>query len=111
MNACAVWLIYTQGYQILTLILVPVMALLLWRLHHDPLQGAWLIWTKGVWTLECKGLQKAIDVGKRSIALPWIIYVSYRDIAMGRDGHIWLYADSLSPQARRRLRVRLTLQQ
>ena len=111
MNGCAIWLIYIQGYQILTLILAPLMTLVLWRLCRDPLQGARLIWTKGAWTLECKGLQRAIDVGKRSIALPWVIYVSYRDIAMGTDGHIWLYADSLSPQARRRLRVRLTLQQ
>jgi hypothetical protein len=51
-----------------------------------------------------------IEVSRRSVALPWIIYLAYRDLATDTTGHIWLFVDSLQAEETRRLRVRLTLQ-
>ena len=106
----ALGLIHQRGHTALALMLAPVTLVLLWRLRIDSAQGGRLYWYGGTWLLQNKDGQRSIEVGARSIALPWLIYLAYRDATLGRDGHLWLFADSLSPEGARQLRVRLTLQ-
>lgn len=103
-------LIYARGYQLLAIMLAPLTLAALWRLRHDPMLGARLSWTKGAWALECNGLQSVIHVSKRSVAMPWMIYLAYRDLSKGTTGHLWLFVDSLNGEELRLLRVRLKLQ-
>jgi hypothetical protein len=109
-NCFALGLIYARGYQALAFTLTPLTLAVLWRLRRDPMLGARLSWTKGTWTLECNDLQRVIRVGKRSVSMPWLIYLAYRDLTMGTAGHLWLFVDSLNCEELRLLRVRLTLE-
>jgi len=109
-NAYTLWLLYSSGYLLLVYLLTPPVAVLLWRLRRDPLCGAELRWRQGLWTLEQGPAQLAISLGRRSTALPWVIYVDCRDPASGNGKGIWLFVDSASGRELRQLRVRLSLQ-
>ena len=108
-NIFALGLIYARGYQALTFTLAMISLAGLWRLRVCPMLGARLSWTQGTWTLEYNDSQRLIHVGKRSVAMPWMIYLAYRDLTMGTAGHLWLFVDSLDCEQLRLLRVRLTL--
>jgi hypothetical protein len=81
----------------------------LWCLRRDPLVAVELRWHQGHWTLERAGVQRAVVLTKRSTATPWVIYLGFSDVATGRGGHLWLFADCASRAQLRRLRVRLML--
>lgn len=105
----ALWAIAARGYTMPCLVFSPLAVALLWRLRCDAGAGAQLDWRSGVWTLQHNGLRHVIAPGRRCIVTPWAIYMAYTDLLVGSVGSLWLYADSLSPQQMRQLRVRLTL--
>lgn len=106
---CALWGMYGRGYPLLSVLLAPLAAGLLWRLRHDSMEGAQLCWRQGQWTLQQGARQRVIFPTRRSTALPWVIYLAYRDAATSGSGEFWLYADCTSAEQLRRLRVRLAL--
>jgi len=109
-NACTLWLLYSSGYLLPVCLLTPPVAVLLWRLRRDPLPGAELRWRQGLWILERGGVQQVISLGRRSTALPWVIYLDCRGQALGHGKGIWLFVDSAPLRQLRQLRVRLSLQ-
>jgi hypothetical protein len=92
----ALWLVFTRGYVVLVVLLIPLVAVE-------------LCWRQGRWTLERAGVHRVIVPTRRSTATPWVIYLAFSDLSAGRGGYLWLYADSASKDQLRRLRVRLTL--
>jgi len=105
----ALWLIFTRGYVVLVVLLIPLVTGLLWHLRRDPLVAVELRWRQGLWTLEHAGVQRVILPTRRSTITPWVIYLAFSDLQAGPGGHLWLYVDCACSQQLRRLRVRLTL--
>ena len=78
-------------------------------MRRHPLLNGTLDWQQGTWTLAYAGDEKPISLGRRSVALPWVIYLEYVELPAGPRRHLWLYADTLQQHELRRLRVRLNL--
>jgi membrane-bound toxin of toxin-antitoxin system len=106
---CAVVAICARGYAPVALLLMPVALILLWQIRRDPMVGAELIYQQGVWHLQRGEIHCRIAPAKRSISAAAVIFLAFTEQPSGRAGHIWLFTDSASAQALRRLRVRLTL--
>lgn len=106
---CALAAIWVRGYALTALLLLPVVLVLLWRIRRDPVVGSELVYQQGLWYL-CSGASCCrITLTKRSTSTPGVIYIAFAKQPSGRMGHIWLFSDSSSAQALRRLRVRVTL--
>ncbi|TGD74655.1 hypothetical protein E4634_05495 [Mangrovimicrobium sediminis] len=92
------------------LLALPVFFTYLWQTLRDPLVGVELRWRAGRWSLgSCDDGDGIEMTPERWHLLPWVTYLAWRDGA-GARGQAWLFADSASAQALRRLRVRLALQ-
>ena len=106
----ALLLLHTQGYTILAFLLALPVCLVLWQLRREIMAGAVISWQRGNWTVERDGNAEAVCVSPRSAALPWVIYLGWRELAGGRRSFVWLFVDSASQQQLRELRVRLSLE-
>lgn len=113
LSLCALlslYLLYARGYTLLAAALVLPCSLLLWRLRRDSMAGAVVCWKAGAWTVEREGRRLPVRISPRSIALPWVIYLAWREPAPGAGSDLWLFADSAPRWQLRSLRVRLTLE-
>ena len=106
---CALAAIYARGYALMTVMLLPVALALLWQMRRAPMVGAELTYQQGLWHLQSGATRCRITPTKRSTSAGAVIYLAFSEQPSGRAGHIWLFRDSSSAQALRRLRVRLTL--
>lgn len=103
------FLIYLRGYPLLAA-LAGILVLLNGRaLFRQPLAGAAIGWSQGQWTLQQGSQERLIYPSSACRVTPWALYFCWRQQA-GPSGSVWLYRDSGSSQALRRLRVRLTLE-
>jgi hypothetical protein len=105
----AQWQLYLRGYTLLVFLLTPVVITFLWKMRRHPLLNGTLGWQQGAWTLAYAGDEKSISLGRRSVALPWVIYLEYVELPAGPRRRLWLYTDTLQQHELRRLRVRLNL--
>lgn len=103
-------LLYARGYPLLAALLLLPASLLLWRLRRDGMTGAIVCWKAGAWSVEREGRRRPVHISPRSVALPWVIYLAWREPAPGAGGDLWLFADSAPRPQLRGLRVRLTLE-
>ena len=103
-------LLLVDGYLVMGGILLSVYGFLLWPLRVEPLAGSMLIWLDGQWFVEVAGERRPIELSRRSVCLPWLIYLEWRELPRGPAGYLWLYADSAPYGQLRSLRVRLRLQ-
>ena len=106
----ALSLVYISGYPLLALLLLPAVSLLLWQLRRERMAGASILWQQGSWVVVRHGHRVPVEIRPRSNALPWVIYLAWRDVPNGRSRHIWLFHDSAAPAQLRCLRVRLNLE-
>lgn len=96
----------------------PQLAVLLWlavtcslpRLAGQPLAGAILRWQAGNWSLDCGEGPTPIEVRPGCRVTPWVVMLAWRERESGRGGRLWVFADAVTADAWRRLRVRLRLQ-
>jgi hypothetical protein len=102
--------IVSRGYPLLALLILPPACLLLWQLYRQPLVGAILRWQQGNWSLEHGGASAVVSIGSSSAALPCGVYLAWQELPAGRRRSVWLFADSVSAQQLRQLRVRLALE-
>jgi hypothetical protein len=100
-----------RGHDLLAILLTPPAIGLLWYLRHDSAVGATLTWCQGRWILQDDSKQRYIALTRRSVATPWVIFLAFSELPEGPGGQLWLYADSIPDDQRRRLRVRLNLMQ
>ena len=103
-------LLSARGYTLLAAVLVGPSSLLLWWLRRDSMVGAVVCWKAGAWAVEREGRRQPVRISPRSIALPWVIYLAWQEMAPGAGGDVWLFADSAPLRQLRGLRVRLTLE-
>ncbi|CAA0087970.1 Uncharacterised protein [Halioglobus japonicus] len=108
-TVCALTALYSRGYALAALLLIPMASGLLWRLRHDAMAGAELCYQQGVWDLQQSGVRRRISLSKRSTSTSGVIYLAFVEQPSGRTGAIWLFRDSSSAEQLRRLRVRLAL--
>jgi hypothetical protein len=103
-------LLYARGYPALVAFLLPLVSLLLWRLHGQSMVGAVICWRNGSWTVEHCAIKRAVCVRASSTCLPWVIFLAWQELPAGQLGTVWLFADSAPPRQLRCLRARLALQ-
>ena len=108
-TACALGAIYSRGYPLLAILLMPLVSGLLWRLRQCAMEGAILCYRQGEWTLLQGDTRRQIDLTQRSTSTLWVIYLAFRELPSRRTGQIWLFKDSSSAEELRRLRVRVAL--
>lgn len=101
--------IYLRGYTASCFLLVPLAVMLVWRLLREDRAAAELCWCQGHWTLQQGARQRRVVLSRRSTVTPWVIHLAFSDLSTGSRGQLWIYADSLSSEAWRQLRVRLAL--
>ena len=106
----ALYLLCERGYAVLAALLLPCAAATLFRCHRDALAGSWLIWREGHWSLRTGREEVPIELVPPSQALPWAIYLVWREIPAGGRRRAWLFSDCAPREGLRRLRVRLRLQ-
>ena len=106
----SVCLVCARGYALLAATLVVPCSLLLWRLRSDTMCGVVVCWKAGAWSVERDGRRRPVRISPRSIALPWVIYLAWRELTPGAGGDLWLFTDSAPPWQLRGLRVRLSLE-
>jgi hypothetical protein len=102
--------VYFRGYPLLALLILPPACLLLWQLYRQPLVGAIIRWQQGIWSIEHGADPEIVSIGSNSATLPWGVYLAWQALLAGRRRSAWLFADSVSPEQLRRLRVRLALE-
>jgi hypothetical protein len=103
--------IYSRGYPLLALSTLPAACLLLWQLYRQPLVGTIIRWQQGSWSVEHGASPEVVSIGSSSVALPWGVYLAWQELLpVGGRRSVWLFADSVSPEQLRRLRVRLALE-
>ena len=102
--------LHLRGHTLLAFLLLPCAVCLVWRLRRESLAGAELIWRQGRWHLRRGGSEVVVDLLPVSRALPWGIYLVWREVPRGRSCRAWLFRDSAQSDGLRRLRVRLRLQ-
>jgi hypothetical protein len=107
--ACALLLLYLQGYLLLLSLFGPLTVMVLWPSRREYIDGAELCWSRGVWSVEREEGYKVVGVHARSTALPWVIYLKLVALPQGRNHSIWLFNDSAQQEQLRQLRVRLSL--
>lgn len=102
--------IYSRGYPLLALLILPPACLLLWQLYRQPLVGAIIRWQQGNWSVAQGAACEVVSIGSSSAALPWGVYLAWQELPVGRRRSVWLFADSVSAEQLRLLRVRLALE-
>jgi len=101
-------LLCVRGYPLLAVAGVILLPAFGFQLYRQPMAGATLRWAGGRWTLERNGEVVEITPDAASRLTPWVICFCWRQA--GRRQQVWLFADSASARALRRLRVRLNLE-
>jgi hypothetical protein len=98
-----------RGYPLLSLLLVPLAGLAIWRHTRASMVGASVRWQSGRWTLERGGSLVEVVIQPRSTCLSWLVYLEWKEAPQGRRGSVCLFLDSAAPEQLRHLRVRLAL--
>ncbi len=102
-------LVFELGYRLLAAGLGCAAWVNLAGLRGNASRGATLRWCAGQWSFGRAGLMVPVTLLPRTRALPWGVYLAWRESISGRRGSCWLFADSVPPPALRRLRCRLAL--
>ena len=102
----ATWL---RGQAWLLPVLIPSLVALLYMLRRQGGDRITLAWKNGYWHL---GQDSAapMRLSGRALLLPWCAAFTLRYVPGGRRRHLLLFADSMTPEHWRRLRVRLRLE-
>ena len=106
----ALFLLSRSAYPWLAALLLPPTLVSLVLYDRDSLAGYVLIWGRDHWRLRQGEGVIDIELLPSSAALPWGIYLVWRETATGRRRSTWLFPDCAPPDGLRRLRVRLRLQ-
>jgi len=89
------------------------LGVLLWRalppILRDDSRGSLLVWHRGTWELSGTAGRGILLLEGSHTPLPSVAHLAFRTVADGRPCSLWVFADSVEPDAWRRLRVRLAL--
>ena len=103
------YLLYTEGYSLLTGLLLPFTGVTLLRLRQRHARCCRVQYGAERWTVMRGGTHRAVRVLPCSVCLPWVVYLAWRELPEGRRDSLWVFVDTLSPQELRYLRLRLAL--
>ncbi|MBE9538337.1 MAG: hypothetical protein IMF06_04595 [Proteobacteria bacterium] len=109
--ALANYLLYVQGYPLLSAQLTLVSIVLLWWATADPMAGSTLKWEGGEWYIRHRGRQTSVVLLPGAVRLPWLVYAAFRETHAKQRWAFLLFSDSATVEQMRRLRCRLILEQ
>ena len=108
--AFALVLLVYRGHLVLACILLPGALFSLPGARRESLAGRALAWRRGRWWLHHGRETVEVEILPASVALPWVIYLVWREIPARCRHRAWLFPDCASRDGLRLLRVRLRLQ-